>query len=284
MFKRIMTLAAISVALLLFSACGAAFIGAVMLPSPTSLTTVSGEGNFSGLRVGGIFDVSYEIADYSSFDIILPENWLPYLDYSISSGILDIALSGGISGNVSGLEVRIRAPYLDNVRISGSANTLSWDIIEVQHFIVEASGASNFEARVYAQSADITASGSSDISLTGIFGGGVEVSASGASEILIGDLQADFVVVEASGSSAVTLQGSAANVDLGAGGASRIDAQNLEAITATADSSGSSNISVWVSESLSARASGASSVRYRGNPTTIDRSTSGSGSIGAEQY
>ena len=62
-------------------------------------------------------------------------------------------------------------------------------------------------------------------------------------------------------------------------GASDLDARNLQAADLTVELSGASGATVSVSDTISAELSGASTLRYGGNPHFVRRDVSGASSI-----
>ena len=93
------------------------------------------------------------------------------------------------------------------------------------------------------------------------------INASGASEIEIGSVELDELFLDASGASQVSIEGTAGHLRADASGASNIALFGVEADEAEVDVSGASEAELTVLGRLEARASGASSVRYRGDPT-----------------
>ena len=73
--------------------------------------------------------------------------------------------------------------------------------------------------------------------------------------------------LEMSGASRANLSGTATTSDATLSGASRLTANELSIGDLTIDLSGASNAEVTVMGSLSAAASGASTIRYAGSPT-----------------
>jgi hypothetical protein len=99
----------------------------------------------------------------------------------------------------------------------------------------------------------------------------VELQASGATHMevdlgWVGDLR-----VTASGASSVEAWGAADRAYVTVSGASRYDALELETLNERANVSGASEARVWVRDRLDADASGASRVRFRGNPVVTAR-------------
>jgi hypothetical protein len=101
---------------------------------------------------------------------------------------------------------------------------------------------------------------------------------SGASDIEL-ELSAQRIEADLSGASELKLSGSVSNIELECSGASKIYAADLESESVRLDLSGASYIEVFAKESLIVDASGASSVRYKGNPEKLVESTSGASKV-----
>lgn len=97
----------------------------------------------------------------------------------------------------------------------------------------------------------------------------VELSASGAVAMEADLGWVDELWVSASGASSMTLWGGTDRLNATVSGASHLDALDLEARLARATASGASVALVWVRDRLDADASGASFVRFRGNPLVV---------------
>jgi hypothetical protein len=99
----------------------------------------------------------------------------------------------------------------------------------------------------------------------------VELQASGATlmEVDLGWVEDLWVTV--SGASLVEVWGAADRAYVTASGASRYDALELETLETRVDVSGASEARVWALDHLDVDASGASRVRFRGNPVVTAR-------------
>jgi hypothetical protein len=75
------------------------------------------------------------------------------------------------------------------------------------------------------------------------------------------------------------LSGSAAKLEIEASGASQLEAGHLQVTNARVGLSGASQATVAVSQDLSATVSGASQLRYVGEPTFARRDVSGASRI-----
>jgi Putative auto-transporter adhesin, head GIN domain len=105
------------------------------------------------------------------------------------------------------------------------------------------------------------------------------IGASGASEVEIGSVDLDELVLSVSGASEVSIDGPAQHVRADVSGASRMALFGVEGEEVEVDVSGASEAEVTARDRLEARASGASSVRYRGEPDRVISDASGSSSV-----
>ncbi len=105
------------------------------------------------------------------------------------------------------------------------------------------------------------------------------IESSGASKITMADLKNSLLDLDSSGASRISVAGETARLNAQVSGASNIDADNLKAADADVDASGASRAYVNVTGKLKADASGASHVIYSGNPSNVEKESSGASSI-----
>ena len=104
------------------------------------------------------------------------------------------------------------------------------------------------------------------------------IGISGAMEGEAFAIDTDFLSVSVSGASSLRTGGAAFDHDARISGASTYHASELETSTTVVTASGASAAVVWVLSELDASASGASRIRYRGDPS-VRSSVSGAGSV-----
>jgi hypothetical protein len=125
----------------------------------------------------------------------------------------------------------------------------------------------------------LNASGASDVVFTSkISGNDVEIEMNGASDIK-GTVDFKSLKLKLNGASDANLTGRVVNLQVDANGASDLKGYELETDECIADASGASDIKIKVNKELSARASGASGVYYKGNGVIRDIKSSGASSI-----
>ncbi len=107
----------------------------------------------------------------------------------------------------------------------------------------------------------------------------IDISGASKSEI---SLRASTLDVDVSGASVVNIKGQSERLNADISGASTLNTFDLTAQMVEVETSGASTARVNALKSLRADASGASSVRYRGNPTTLSNDASGASSVKRE--
>lgn len=110
-----------------------------------------------------------------------------------------------------------------------------------------------------------------------------KIEASGASMIALDGLKNEGLTIDSSGASKITVRGETNKLLIDTSGASQIDAENLTAENANVDASGASHISLFVTNTLRTDASGASSIKYAGNPKDVEKKSSGASSVTQKQ-
>jgi hypothetical protein len=137
------------------------------------------------------------------------------------------------------LKAYISVKNLDRLTVSGACNVYIEDGIDADELTLNFSGASDLKGKVNAKNLYVELNGASDITLSGN-AGKVKIEASGASDFKGFDLVTNFCDAKASGASSV---------------------------------------SITVHKELNANASGASSVRFKGEGLIRDIKTSGASSV-----
>jgi hypothetical protein len=214
------------------------------------LTVLRGSGNlitqeedfsgFSRVEIANTFQAEITPGDDYRVVLTVDDNLMPYLRVGQSGDTLRIGLEPGVGVGDSNLKAQITMPRLEAVDANGASKVFLEDFQSDDPLRVTVSGASSLQ----------------------------------------GDIATGDITVDVSGASKVTLAGFGEDADLTASGASTLDMGGYSVSNASADSSGASRVIIDVSGRLDASASGASSVLYRGNPTTVNSDTSGASTIG----
>jgi hypothetical protein len=126
----------------------------------------------------------------------------------------------------------------------------------------------------------LNASGGSDVHVDGtIKSNELQLHISGGSDFAGKVDISSKLSVSASGGSDVNISGSAQDIDINASGGSDFDGYDLVTDTCEIQASGGSDINITVNKELSAEASGASDVSWKGKATVKKVKASGAGSV-----
>jgi hypothetical protein len=198
--------------------------------------------SFSGIKVSGGIDVYLSQGDdYALAVSASDDKYRDDIKTEVNNGILVISYDGG----------SLRFNTNRRLRAYVSFRTLE---------SLEASGASDFilDGGFHANSARIRLSGAC---------------------VLKGKIDIVNLQLRITGASSVRLAGSVQNLHIDASGAS--DAKNYDLVVdnCVADLSGASDVRLTINKTVSAKASGASTLYYTGNPEKKEIHTSGASSI-----
>lgn len=207
---------------------------------------------------------------------------------NVESTNRQVASFTGLS--VSGaLTVFVMQGEEQSVKLTADANLLpliDTKVIGGTLHISTKRGVSNYEKLnvyiVVPQLSSVDLSGACSLSSKGkLRADNMEIETSGASDVNM-ELECEDLELDLSGASNITLKGSAENVEIDASGASSVKAYSLVSERADIDVSGSSGVRITVQNQINAKASGASSVNFKGNPKEVKQSKSGAASINSK--
>ena len=198
---------------------------------------------FSGLKVSGGIDVYLSQGDDYSLAVSASEDkYRDNIRTEVKNGVLDIWYDNDHWGKNSGnkkLRVYLSFKTLERIEGSGACDFIINGMLTSNSILVKLSGASEIK---------------------------------GAVKIV--NLSMDL-----SGASTVALNGSAENMKLDASGASDIKNYDLQVENCIAKLSGASDVRLKITGSITASASGASTLYYEGDPDRKDIATSGASSV-----
>ncbi len=161
--------------------------------------------DFTTIEAANTFTV--EIIQSDSFDVTIrvDDNILDLLDVSRAGDTLRLRLKRGVSlrGDVT-LEAKIGMPDLDGLVLSGATSASVTGFSSQDRLDIELSGASTVEGDLEAGDTDIKASGASKVVLEGS-GIGLIIRGSGASSLDLADFTVDTAEVRLSGASQATV-------------------------------------------------------------------------------
>ncbi len=226
-----------------FTSCNVSFNGDSISGNGNVKTETRNVGDFHAIKSSGSIDVEISEGDAYSVSVEDDENILPVIVTEVEGGTLNVHYKDNTSINNDHAKVYIKAPSLDKIISSGSADIMINDVIKNESQI--------------------------------------EISVSGSGNIK-GGVDAPSIIASIGGSGNVSLSGRTKSFDGKVSGSGDLDCGNLQSENAEVSVSGSGNAHVFASVSLKARASGSGDVYYRGKPTSPEIHTSGSGSVQPE--
>lgn len=192
------------------------------------------------------------------------------------SGEIDLYLS---QGNEDAIAVSASEPaYRDKIRTSVENNVLKiwydgkgWGYNQ-----------GNKKLKAYVSFKNInrlSASGAVDVHVNGsIKGNELAIHLTGASDFK-GAVETGKLSLKQTGASDVTISGTASTADIEAVGASNLKGYTLETKNCVIRATGASDIKITVHKELTANATGASSISYKGNGVIKEVHSSGASSI-----
>jgi hypothetical protein len=198
-------------------------------------------GAFRAINASHSFVVTVERGEPEAVTIEADDN----IDEDVTAEVRDETLHLSVGGGLTLTNITLRAtvvvPELDELISSGAAQIEVIDDVAADALRAEASGASTVVASVEVRQLHAEASGASTILLAGA---------------------AETAVLEADGASTISAEG--------------LTGGDVDVVLA-----GASSAEVEVTGALDARLSGSSTLRYFGEPTSIDESVSGASRLRA---
>jgi hypothetical protein len=188
-------------------------------------------GAFSKILSSSGIDVHFTQGEACALEIEADAENMPKVEYSVTSGRLELRRKKGVNftRNPKGRIIRayVSAPALEGIELSGGADFESRSV-SADNLDVTASGGSDIEIyQLKAADCRITASGGSDTEIKDLSVSKLEVTASGGSDADIHISSADEVRVTARGGSDVDLSGKAKTVSIKRSSGSDVNIKKL---------------------------------------------------------
>lgn len=186
--------------------------------SGQTASEVRGLTGFRSVDVGGVFEVVITTQKDFAVEVEADDNLLPLIKTEVRGDVLTIGTEQRISPR-SPIRVRISAPDIDELDVSGVANVTIKDLKNTG-LSVDGSGASKVTIAGQTSKLTVDVSGATKVYADDLATENATTKASGASHIYVnvsGTLRAD-----ASGASHIVYSGSPTRVEKDASGASKI--------------------------------------------------------------
>jgi len=196
-------------------------------------------GNFTGISVGGAFEVEIKPGPVTQVEVESDDNVIGFIETKVSGDVLKIRTKSGTGFNNAHFKVYITAPEINSINTSGAANVkVIGQLTSTGKISMDVSGAGKCTASVDAPEIYAQVSGAGNVDISGKTRN-YTAKVSGSGDLKSGDLQSENTDVEVSGAG---------------------------------------NARVHASISLKAEASGAGNIYYKGG-AAVQQKTSGAGNV-----
>ena len=195
--------------------------------------------NFNELDFSNAIEVEIEYGDEYEVVVSIDNNLKEYVEIEKHGDKLKLGLRDNVSYSRVDFKVHITMPYITSLDASGACDIKLSGFKSEKDLSIDVSGATELEGFVH-----------------------------------VGDLYLDV-----SGASEIDLIGSGKNLSIDGSGASELNFGDFKVMTADIELSGASEVEVNVMEEMSIDCSGASEVKYYGNPRMKNISSSGASEI-----
>jgi hypothetical protein len=212
----------------------------MVVDANAQMRTVS--GSFTHIKVRGGIDLYLSQADQQSIAVSASDDkYRDQIKTVVNGNTLEIYMDGENNWSRGNRKLKAYVSFrdLESLEASGASDVIIAGELKVKNLIVRVSGASDLKGEIHADKLDMRMSGASDVTVSG---------------------SANDVIIESSG-------------------ASDFKGYDFTAATCDARASGASDVHITVTKEISARASGASSVSYKGSASLKESSSSGASDI-----
>lgn len=173
---------------------------------------------FTGVDVGGVFEVEITAGKEYSVQVQADDNLLPFVKTEVDSGVLHISTEKRINSQTP-LRVIVSAPDVDHLDISG-VSKVSLFGTKNSELGIHMSGASKLKLEGETSELNVEVSGASSIDAESLKSKTATVDASGASKVSV--FVTEHLNSDASGASKIQYSGNPASVEKKTSGASSV--------------------------------------------------------------
>ena len=230
-----------------------------------------------GIQAGSVFEITATSGNRGRVEISAPAKTLEHIIVSEKDGVLVLRIENGYSfggtrwfsnsKNLKGpVKVTVGLSALEVIDLSGAATLNVKDNFSEKTCKIDLSGASKTRI-LSANDLKIDASGASELVSAGS-GNIITLDASGAAKLFL-TYTADELKADLSGASKVSIKGAADKTSLDCSGASNFDGESFQTKTVRVDISGAAKAEIEVKKSITGAVTGASTLRYIGDPDRV---------------
>jgi len=247
MKKQIFVLAILAIAVLQFWGCSED--GGIFGNIKGSGNIISIDYNYSDFErvdVSNAFELKLIESDTFFVQVTIDDNLAQYVRVDDQNGWLSIGMENGHSYNTDHLKAEVHMPFITDLTGSGATAIEMHNFSDTTDFNLELSGASVYSGSYAANICNIRLSGASVISIS---------------------MPCTDLYMDISGASVVNMNGNCSDFYLDGSGASVLNMGNFITSKSVIDLSGASEATIHVLDHLDVELSGASILKYYGDPT-----------------
>lgn len=196
-------------------------------------------GNFTGIKVSSGIDVILKQGNNESISVETDENLQEYIITEVKGGVLNVYVDNVNIRDAERMKAYVTMKEINSVRTNSAGDVVGETPIKTEKLELSATSAGNIRLEVTAKEINLDISSSGDITVSG---------------------KTDFLKSNLSS-------------------AGDLNAFDLEAREADISVSSAGDADVTVTEKITARASSAGAINYKGNPEFIDAHSSSAGGI-----
>eukprot|EP01156_Anaeramoeba_ignava_P017920 Anaeramoba_ignava/a90329_2.p1 GENE.a90329_2~~a90329_2.p1 ORF type:complete len:277 (+),score=32.50 a90329_2:49-879(+) len=221
--------------------------------------------DFQKIKVSHGIDLYLTQGEEESLVLEMDENLLDLIKTEVENGTLKI-YSKSMIWKAKSRKVYVAFKELNALNASGGSDVYGQTPIESIDFYGNLSGGSDAKMELLAKTVDFNLSGGADAKMK-ISCDKMSIDASGGSDADIVAKELEKCRVVLSGGADVDLKGNAHTAYFHASGGADIDANNFKVEVAEVEVSGGADVDLFVTREISASASGAGDISYRGGAT-----------------
>ena len=174
--------------------------------------------DFEAVDVGGVFQVEIISQKNYAVEVEADDNLLPFISTEVVNGTLKIETEKKLKTS-NPIRIRIYAPEINNLDVSGAANVSIKDL-DNSTFTIDSSGASKIKVAGVSSKFNADVSGATQIDAAALTVKDASIDASGASHVSLN--VTEELNAEASGASSVVYSGSPTTVQKDVSGAGSV--------------------------------------------------------------
>ncbi|MDR1938709.1 MAG: DUF2807 domain-containing protein [Tannerellaceae bacterium] len=268
--------------------------------------------DYDEISVAGSMNFEYEQSDAAPFlSITVDENIFEYVRAEVKNGKLSVGPKterDGWNGNSYNLQptvfkVKSNSRNFKALQKAGSGNFIVLSPLHIGALQIKTAGSGNVELKqtVTGDELKVSLAGSGNVEANGaiavkevnisvagsgkailgkaVSGRELKLSLAGSGEVDAGGIDVESLNCSMSSSGKIKVEGSAKDASYSLAGSGSIKAFDCKAARVKASLTGSGRIETYAVEALSASAMGSGNISYKGNPASLNESTTGSSSV-----